>query len=204
MSTTALASASSSGTVASAKRRMPLLSPRACFRASPNTMADVFDGVVRVDVGVPGGFDFQVDQRMLAERRHHVIVERHGCVDVGFAGSVEVQFSSTLDSLVSRTMVAVRAMLRLLLRCCSCDITATILRLRWLRLPQPPRFCSVSSLLPNTVTNFRSGQYPSLRSGLFSPVPRCAALRPTPHGTVPFPRRCPCTLASSLPDRRRG
>ena len=28
---------------------------------------------------------------MLAERRHHVIVERHGCVDVGFAGSVEVE-----------------------------------------------------------------------------------------------------------------
>ena len=38
-STTALASASSSGTVASAKRRMPRLSPSACLSASPNTIA---------------------------------------------------------------------------------------------------------------------------------------------------------------------
>ena len=33
----------------------------------------------------------QVDERMLAERVHHMVVERHGGVDVGLAGAVKVQ-----------------------------------------------------------------------------------------------------------------
>ena len=52
---------------------------------------DVFDGMVRVDVGVTRGLDGQVNQRMLAERRHHMVVERHRRVDVSFAGAVEIQ-----------------------------------------------------------------------------------------------------------------
>src|SRR5690606_37736722 len=52
---------------------------------------DVLDRVVRVDVDVPGGLDAQVDERVLAERREHVVVERHARGDLGLARAVEVE-----------------------------------------------------------------------------------------------------------------
>ena len=51
----------------------------------------ILDGVVHVDVGVAVRMNRQVDERMLAERVHHMVVERHGGVDVGLAGAVKVQ-----------------------------------------------------------------------------------------------------------------
>lgn len=77
--------------MASAKRRMPFLSP-SLLQSFAEHDGRIFHSVVHVDVGVTVGVDGQVDQRMLAERGHHMVVERHGCIDIGFAGAVEVQF----------------------------------------------------------------------------------------------------------------
>lgn len=46
--------------------------------------------VVDVDVGVARGLDRHVDQGVLAQGREHVVVERHGSIDVRYAGAVEV------------------------------------------------------------------------------------------------------------------
>ena len=51
---------------------------------------NVLHGVVDVDVGVTGGLDRHVNERVLAQRRQHVVVERDGRVDVRDAGAVEV------------------------------------------------------------------------------------------------------------------
>ena len=51
---------------------------------------DVLDGVVGVDVGVPGRLDREVDQRVLGQREQHVVVERHPRADLPGAGAVEV------------------------------------------------------------------------------------------------------------------
>ena len=51
----------------------------------------VFDRVMHVDVGVAARLDVQVDKRMFAERGHHMVVEGHRRVDLGFARAIKVQ-----------------------------------------------------------------------------------------------------------------
>src|SRR5690606_4597057 len=52
---------------------------------------DVLDRVVRVDVGVTRRDDLEVDERVLAQRREHVVVERDGRRDLGPTRPVEVE-----------------------------------------------------------------------------------------------------------------
>ena len=52
----------------------------------------VLHRMMRIDVGVAMGMNGQVDQRMLAQCGHHMVVERHGRIDIGFAGTVKVEF----------------------------------------------------------------------------------------------------------------
>ena len=92
MSTTACASASSSGTRASPYREMPALSPSASRIAWPEHDRDVLDRVVGVDVGVARRAHRQVGERVLRERGQQVVEERHGGVDVAASRAVEVEF----------------------------------------------------------------------------------------------------------------
>ena len=46
------------------------------------TDADVFDGVMIIDVQIPVGFDRQIEQAMLGEQREHVVEEPDAGADV--------------------------------------------------------------------------------------------------------------------------
>lgn len=52
----------------------------------------VFDGVVAVDLGVAGGVDADIDERVVGECLEHVIEEGDASLDVALAGAVEVYF----------------------------------------------------------------------------------------------------------------
>jgi hypothetical protein len=52
--------------------------------------ADIFGGMVSIDVGVADGLDFQVDQGVFREEDQHVIEEADTGVDVVLTGAVEV------------------------------------------------------------------------------------------------------------------
>jgi hypothetical protein len=53
--------------------------------------ADVFDGVVRVNVEVAVGFHSQIEDAMFREERQHVIEKTDSGINFGFAGSIKVQ-----------------------------------------------------------------------------------------------------------------
>ncbi|BCI88773.1 hypothetical protein NIIDMKKI_39790 [Mycobacterium kansasii] len=48
--------------------------------------------MMRFDVDVAGGTHRQVEAGVTAQRRQHVVVERHPGVDVDLPGAVEIQF----------------------------------------------------------------------------------------------------------------
>ena len=62
--------------------------------------ARVLDRVVHVDVGVAARRDVEVDERVLGERREHVVEERHGRRDRRAAGAIEVD--AQLDARLAR------------------------------------------------------------------------------------------------------
>ena len=82
-STTAVASASSIGTLLSPKRRMPARSPSASANAAPEHERDVLDGVVLVHLEVAGRPDLEVEQAVVGERAQEVVVEPDARGDVG-------------------------------------------------------------------------------------------------------------------------
>ena len=53
--------------------------------------ADVFDGVVVVNVGVTFAGDVEIDHAVAGDLIEHVFEEGHACIEVAFAGAVEVQ-----------------------------------------------------------------------------------------------------------------
>lgn len=54
------------------------------------TDADIFGGMVGIDVGIAVGLDFQVDQGVFREEDQHVVEESDAGVDFVLTGAVEV------------------------------------------------------------------------------------------------------------------
>ena len=76
--------------MASPNLRMPGLVAQGRAQHLTEGDGDVLHRVVDVDVDVTGGLDRHVDERVLAQRRQHVVVERDRRVDVRDARAVEV------------------------------------------------------------------------------------------------------------------
>lgn len=56
--------------------------------------ADVFDGVMKVDINVALRRHREVEQTVLCEQRQHVIEESDASVDLGLPGAVEIQLQN--------------------------------------------------------------------------------------------------------------
>ena len=82
---------------------MPVLSPSASRSAWPSTMAVSSTVWCTSTCDVAGGLDGEVDERVLAQRVEHVVVERTPVDDVGRAGAVEVE--PELDGRLGRARV---------------------------------------------------------------------------------------------------
>ena len=91
MSTTAVASASSIGTLAVAEPPDPRAVAEGLGEGGAQDERDVLDGVVLVDLEVAVGADLQVEQAVVRERPQQVIVEADPGLDVGATGTVEAQ-----------------------------------------------------------------------------------------------------------------
>jgi hypothetical protein len=70
--------------------------------------ADVFDGVVGIDVQVALGFDFEVDQAVAGDLVEHVVEEGHAGGKAALTGAIEIERTVIWVSRVLRVISACR------------------------------------------------------------------------------------------------
>ena len=58
--------------------------------------ADVFDGMVRIDVQITLGLDFEINQAVPCNLIHHVIEKRHACFERRHSRAVEIELDADL------------------------------------------------------------------------------------------------------------
>jgi hypothetical protein len=87
---------------------MPFLSPMAWAKPAQGD-ADVFDGMVVVDMQVALALDIQVDQPVTGDLVQHVLKERHTDIESGLSGAIEVDRALIWVSRVLRSTDALRS-----------------------------------------------------------------------------------------------
>ena len=76
------------GTSAEAMRTIPARSARALLECRAESQAHIFQRVMRINVQIAGGLDFQVEQAVYRQLNEHVVKEGQAGVDLVFARSV--------------------------------------------------------------------------------------------------------------------